>query len=116
MEYLEWRLIPFLSILVVRLLFMGRCLLTIINVYCFLSRAFEQAKKSPGCIFGKTGDIDIEKIKKSKYFQVLLKQSKGKVDNKLVVILYSDKWTSCLCWPVIPNITYAVFSSINLSC
>ncbi|XP_028772469.1 ATPase family AAA domain-containing protein FIGL1, partial [Neltuma alba] len=41
-------------------------------------QAFEQAKKPPGCIFGKTGDIDIGKIKKSKYFQALLKESKEK--------------------------------------
>ncbi|KAI4350516.1 hypothetical protein L6164_004965 [Bauhinia variegata] len=32
--------------------------------------AFEQANKSPGCIFGTAGDFDIEKIKKSKYFKL----------------------------------------------
>lgn len=44
-------------------------------------QAFEQAKKPPGCIFGKTGDVDIGKIKKSKYFQALLKESKEKGDH-----------------------------------
>ncbi|KAJ7974798.1 Katanin p60 atpase-containing subunit a1 [Quillaja saponaria] len=44
-------------------------------------RAFEQAKKAPGSTFG--GDIDIEKIKQSKYFQALLKQSEGTADNQL---------------------------------
>ncbi|KAK4282256.1 hypothetical protein QN277_013653 [Acacia crassicarpa] len=41
-------------------------------------QAFGQAKKSAGRIFGKTGDIDIGKIKKSKYFQALVKDSKEK--------------------------------------
>ncbi|KAL5186899.1 ATPase family AAA domain-containing protein FIGL1 [Glycine soja] len=47
-------------------------------------QAFEQAKKSPGRIFGTTGDIDIEKIRNSKYFQALVKQSKEKDENQLV--------------------------------
>ncbi|KAK7316058.1 hypothetical protein VNO77_34727 [Canavalia gladiata] len=47
-------------------------------------QAFEQAKKSPGCVFGTTGDIDIEKIRNSKYFQALVKQSKEKDENQLV--------------------------------
>lgn len=50
----------------------------------FLSQAFEQAKRSPGPVFCTTGDIDIEKIKNSKYFQALLKQSKEKDTNPLV--------------------------------
>ncbi|KAG4927037.1 hypothetical protein JHK82_052819 [Glycine max] len=47
-------------------------------------QAFEQAKKSPGRIFGTTGDIDIEKIQNSKYFQALVKQSKEKDENQPV--------------------------------
>ncbi|XP_061348874.1 ATPase family AAA domain-containing protein FIGL1 [Gastrolobium bilobum] len=46
-------------------------------------QAFEQAKKSPGCVFGTTGDIDIEKIRNSKYFRALFKQSKEKDENQL---------------------------------
>ncbi|KAF1883702.1 hypothetical protein Lal_00012619 [Lupinus albus] len=42
-------------------------------------RAFEQAKKSPGLVFGATGDIDIDKIRKSKFFQALNEN----VDNQL---------------------------------
>ncbi|KAL9276559.1 hypothetical protein ACSQ67_025888 [Phaseolus vulgaris] len=48
------------------------------------NQAFEQAKKSPGCIFGTTGDIDIEKIRNSKYFRALVNQSKETYENKLV--------------------------------
>ncbi|TKY46389.1 Fidgetin protein 1 [Spatholobus suberectus] len=47
-------------------------------------QAFEQAKKSPGCVFGTTRDIDIEKIRNSKYFQALVKQSKEKDEHQLV--------------------------------
>ncbi|KAK7260612.1 hypothetical protein RIF29_26810 [Crotalaria pallida] len=46
--------------------------------------AFEQAKKTPGCVFGTTGgDIDIEKIRNSKYFRGLVEQSKVTDDNQL---------------------------------
>ncbi|XP_020206777.1 ATPase family AAA domain-containing protein FIGL1 isoform X1 [Cajanus cajan] len=47
-------------------------------------QAFEQAKKSPGCIFGTAGDIDIEKIRNSKYFRALVKESKERDENRLV--------------------------------
>ncbi|QCD93951.1 ATPase family AAA domain-containing protein FIGL1 [Vigna unguiculata] len=47
-------------------------------------QAFEQAKKSPGYIFGTTGDIDIEKIQSSKYFRALVNQSKEKDAYKLI--------------------------------
>ncbi|MFS7956379.1 putative microtubule-severing ATPase [Helianthus anomalus] len=40
------------------------------------SQAFEQAGKDPGFVFHKQGDINIEKIKESKYFKALLKHSK----------------------------------------
>ncbi|PQP94508.1 fidgetin-like protein 1 [Prunus yedoensis var. nudiflora] len=47
-------------------------------------KAFEQAKKAPGYVFGTNGDIDIEKVKQSKYFQALLHQSNnGRVVNDL---------------------------------
>ncbi|KAL5080621.1 hypothetical protein RYX36_009042 [Vicia faba] len=48
------------------------------------SQAFEQVKRSPGPVFGTSGDIDIEKIQNSKYFQALLKPSKEKDCNQLV--------------------------------
>lgn len=84
----------------------------LIVVYRFHSKAFEQAKKSPGCIFGKTGDIDIEKIKKSKYFQALLKE---KVENQLVIIIYADKRTSSLFRQNIVNL-FLLFSHPPHSC
>ncbi|XP_059669976.1 ATPase family AAA domain-containing protein FIGL1-like [Cornus florida] len=46
-------------------------------------QAFEQAGIDPGCVFGKRGDIDIDKIKQSKYFRVLFQQSKGRTLNEL---------------------------------
>ncbi|KAK1440949.1 hypothetical protein QVD17_06784 [Tagetes erecta] len=39
-------------------------------------QAFEQAGKDAGFVFRKQGDIDIEKIKQSKYFKALLQNSK----------------------------------------
>lgn len=47
-------------------------------------QAFEQAGRVPGRVFGMRGDIDIEKIKQSKYFRALLQQSKGGAANELV--------------------------------
>ncbi|KAF3435230.1 hypothetical protein FNV43_RR22317 [Rhamnella rubrinervis] len=46
-------------------------------------KAFEQAKEVPGCIFGLRGDIEIEKLKQSKYFQALLQQSNKMAVNEL---------------------------------
>ncbi|KAE8021335.1 hypothetical protein FH972_007233 [Carpinus fangiana] len=46
-------------------------------------RAFEQANKVPGRVFGTGGEIDVEKIKQSKYFRSLLQQSNGKTVNDL---------------------------------
>ncbi|KAL4653117.1 hypothetical protein ACB092_01G279300 [Castanea dentata] len=46
-------------------------------------RAFEQAKKAPGCVFGTKGEIDIGRIKQSKYFRALLQQSNIKAENEL---------------------------------
>ncbi|KAM7509250.1 hypothetical protein LguiA_019703 [Lonicera macranthoides] len=39
--------------------------------------AFEQAGRDPGPVFSKQGDVDIEKIRHSKYFQALFQQSNG---------------------------------------
>lgn len=39
-------------------------------------QAFQQARKDQGCFFFKRGDIDIEKVKQSKYFQPFLRKSK----------------------------------------
>lgn len=41
----------------------------------YTSQAFEQAGKSPDHIFRKSCDIDIEKVKQSKYFRALFQQS-----------------------------------------
>lgn len=41
--------------------------------------AFELAKKNAGCVFPKQGDVSIEKIKCSKYFQAFHQKSKGNV-------------------------------------
>ncbi|GLU02256.1 hypothetical protein SLE2022_195110 [Rubroshorea leprosula] len=46
-------------------------------------RAFEQAGKAPGPVFNKEVGIDIEKIKQSKYFQVLLQQFNGRAVSDL---------------------------------
>ncbi|KAM3255349.1 hypothetical protein ACQJBY_048583 [Aegilops geniculata] len=47
---------------------------------CFeLSAAFELAKKNAGCVFPKQGDVSIEKMKCSKYFQAFHEKSKGNV-------------------------------------
>ncbi|KAG8637747.1 ATPase family AAA domain-containing protein FIGL1 isoform X4 [Manihot esculenta] len=37
-------------------------------------RAFEQAGRAPGHVFSRKADIDIEKVKQSKYFHALLQQ------------------------------------------
>uniref|UniRef100_A0A0E0BS62 AAA+ ATPase domain-containing protein n=1 Tax=Oryza glumipatula TaxID=40148 RepID=A0A0E0BS62_9ORYZ len=41
------------------------------------SAVFKLAEKDVGCVFAKTGEVNIEKIKCSKYFQALLQKSKG---------------------------------------
>lgn len=51
---------------------------------CMVSRAFEQAGRAPGQVFSRKGDIDIEKIKQSKYFGALLQKYNIKLSNKLV--------------------------------
>ncbi|CAI9272830.1 unnamed protein product [Lactuca saligna] len=45
-------------------------------------QAFEQAGRDPGVVFHKQGDINIEKIKQSKYFKALLQHSKGNTLNE----------------------------------
>lgn len=47
-------------------------------------QAFEQARKDVGCIFFKKGDVDIEKIKESKYFRTFINKSKENVAGDLV--------------------------------
>jgi hypothetical protein len=52
---------------------------------CFeLSAAFELAKKDVDCIFTKQGDNNIEKIKRSKYFQALHQKSSRSAADQLV--------------------------------
>jgi hypothetical protein len=51
---------------------------------CIVSRAFEQAGRGLGQVFSRKGDIDIEKIKQSKYFRALLQKYNIKLSNKLV--------------------------------
>ncbi|KAH7845980.1 hypothetical protein Vadar_008300 [Vaccinium darrowii] len=46
-------------------------------------QAFEQAGRDPGCVFGKRGNMDFEKIRQSKYFQTLFQQSKGRDSNEM---------------------------------
>ncbi|KAG7985905.1 hypothetical protein I3843_03G051100 [Carya illinoinensis] len=46
-------------------------------------RAFDQAKSTPGSVFRTIEEIDIEKIKQSKYFRALLRHSNGKAVNEL---------------------------------
>uniref|UniRef100_A0A0E0MM13 AAA+ ATPase domain-containing protein n=1 Tax=Oryza punctata TaxID=4537 RepID=A0A0E0MM13_ORYPU len=41
------------------------------------SCVFKLAEKDVGCVFAKKGEVNIEKIKCSKYFQALLQKSKG---------------------------------------
>ncbi|XP_068664519.1 ATPase family AAA domain-containing protein FIGL1 isoform X2 [Aristolochia californica] len=45
-------------------------------------QAFEQAKSDKGCPFVKRGEIDIEKIKQSKYFHALFYNAKGNSADK----------------------------------
>ncbi|XP_015971336.1 ATPase family AAA domain-containing protein FIGL1 [Arachis duranensis] len=45
--------------------------------------AFEQAKKPQGRVFATSGEIDIDKIRKSKYFRALLAQSNEIDENQL---------------------------------
>lgn len=52
---------------------------------CLSSRAFDQAKSTPGSVFRTIEEIDIEKIKQSKYFRALLRHSNGKAVNELVL-------------------------------
>ena len=81
-------------------------------LYHFLSQAFDQAKKSPGCVFGTRGDIDIEKIKKSKHFQALLKQTK--VKDEIQLVIYVDKMSLSIfyiCWQ--DESVYLLGQSIN---
>ncbi|XAR52000.1 Microtubule-severing ATPase [Bertholletia excelsa] len=46
-------------------------------------QALEQAGRDLGNVFSKVGDMNIEKIRQSKYFQALLQQSKASASNEL---------------------------------
>ncbi|PUZ67005.1 hypothetical protein GQ55_3G395600 [Panicum hallii var. hallii] len=50
-------------------------------IYC--SAAFELAKKDAVCVFAKQGDINVERIKCSRYFQALLQKSKANAADQL---------------------------------
>ena len=50
-----------------------------------LSAVFELAKKDLGCVFTKQGDVNIEKIKCSKYFQALHEKSSRNAADQLVL-------------------------------
>ncbi|KAL2457802.1 P-loop containing nucleoside triphosphate hydrolase superfamily protein [Abeliophyllum distichum] len=58
-------------------------------------QAFEQAGRDPGCIFGKRSNINIEKIKQSKYFRALIQQSNGKTLNESANQLDKQENLSC---------------------
>lgn len=54
------------------------------------SQAFEQAGRDQqagrdhGHVFGRSGNMDFEKIRQSKYFQTLFQQTRGRDSNELV--------------------------------
>ncbi|KAG6532334.1 ATPase family AAA domain-containing protein FIGL1-like isoform X1 [Zingiber officinale] len=47
-------------------------------------QAFEQARRDVSCVFAKSTDVDIEKIKESKYFRAFVNNSKANVANSLI--------------------------------
>lgn len=51
---------------------------------CMYRQAFEQAGKDPGCVFVKRGDIDLEKIKQSKYCRAIFQQSSQRTTDGVV--------------------------------
>lgn len=53
-------------------------------ITCEFSQAFEQARRDVGHVFVKRGDVDIEKIKQSKYFRSFLQKSIGSDAGQLV--------------------------------
>ncbi|CAI0457615.1 unnamed protein product [Linum tenue] len=58
-------------------------------------RAFERADTAPGKVFGKKIDIDVEKIKKSKYFRALVQQQNIKHPSDLGNQLDKQQNPSC---------------------
>lgn len=56
----------------------------IMCLQCTLSRAFEQAGIAPGHAFSLKGDIDVEKIKQSKYFRTNLQRYNERATSELV--------------------------------
>ncbi|WOL14439.1 fidgetin-like protein 1 isoform X2 [Canna indica] len=47
-------------------------------------QVFEQARRDVGCIFGKKEDVDIEKIKESKFFQAFINKSKENIADSMM--------------------------------
>lgn len=71
-------------------------LLIIVSVPSDFSQAFKQARRDEGFVFFKRADVDIEKVKQSKYFQSFLRKSKGGMADILVLILPS-RLQLCAC-------------------
>lgn len=53
-------------------------------------QAFEQARRDAGHVFVQRGDIDIEKIKKSKYYRHILDRPKGNTASQSISMTASD--------------------------
>ncbi|XP_072979034.1 ATPase family AAA domain-containing protein FIGL1 [Typha angustifolia] len=58
-------------------------------------QAFEQARREVGNVFVKSGDVDIEKIKQSKYFRDFIQKSEGKNADQIHHISSNDKLSAC---------------------
>lgn len=59
-------------------------MLLIMSLPFMSRRAFEQAGRAPGHVFSRKADIDIEKVKQSKYFHALLQQYNLRPTNRMV--------------------------------
>lgn len=69
----------------------------IMCLQCTLSRAFEQAGIAPGHAFSLKGDIDVEKIKQSKYFRTNLQRYNERATSELVG--NTNTFSLSLIWP-----------------
>ncbi|KAJ6754460.1 FIDGETIN-LIKE PROTEIN 1 [Salix purpurea] len=78
-------------------------------------RAFEQAGRAPGQVFSRKGDIDIEKIKQSKYFGALLQKYNIKLSNKLDDRKDRQEKLSCSTSKVMPQANLASLYGNNTS-
>ncbi|KAJ6776949.1 AAA DOMAIN-CONTAINING [Salix koriyanagi] len=77
--------------------------------------AFEQAGRAPGQVFSRKGDIDIEKIKQSKYFGALLQKYNIKLSNKLDDRKDRQEKLSCSASKVMPQANLASLYGNNTS-